>query len=569
MLAEQTTSGFMVETLPQLKVVMRDRPHATRRNLSRNWKADPFLDEVANAFLFAADSPVRMIQYSHIFRDWLCENIRRQNPDLSCVQVNNHVKNLNFAPHRFESTAAPLTRVVLFFPAFLQTVSKIALQRKAEDAGKSAAKFLSWLDYERCVQLAMLGDCAIENLELTRLVDFEGFPVEDFPGQLISFRARIRSLFTGDAPACLDTGLTRHMLKILGKRTMAFSIPSSRGVDVVQFTPTDERTAALTVGKCLSRMSGWVALTERTLEAEFPHFETQQSFKIFSLSAAAERPNGSHFCRSKDLSRLLKAYRLPEPDLQANIADQASRLWYVARRTAMEEKLNSVDCWISAVKQTTRTNTPQTRSSVAAVLPILVRYWAAGASTSGVEQAFSRSQQLTDNLMIDGHIDDVLEASLVIDIPPAELQIIARKAAAVWLQVYGATRISGSAHRAKGVKRMVEEVRAGRGAGLLDSLGMDDLQLVLDGLQKKAKTDSEYVRDRARKNALAAPPTSPDLEAAPVHVSEALRDSADIQQALQRKHAVVVCLEDESARKSLLRDAFPVLVISAFRLLNL
>ena len=413
MLAEQTTSGLMVETLPQLKVVMRDRPHATRRNLSRNWKADAFLDEVANAFLFAGDSPVRMIQYSHIFRDWFCESIRRQNPNLSCVQVNDHMKNLNFAPHRFESTAAPLTRVVLFFPAFLQTLSKIALQRKAEDAGKSAAKFLTWLDYERCVQVAMLGDCAIENLELTRLVDFEGFPVEDFPGQLISFRARIRSLFTGDAPACLDTGLTWHMLKILGKRTMAFNIPSSRGgLDAVQFMPTDERAAAVTVGKCLSRMSGWVALTERTLEAEFPHFEAQQSFKIFSLSAAAERPNGSHFCRSKDLSRLLKAYCLPEPDLQSTIADQASRLWYVARRTAMEEKLNSVDCWISAVKQATRTNTPQTRSSVAAVLPILVRYWAAGGSTSGVEQAFSRSQQLTDNLMIDGHIDDVLEASL-------------------------------------------------------------------------------------------------------------------------------------------------------------
>eukprot|EP00439_Symbiodinium_sp_Y106_P073043 s2757_g13.t1 len=327
---------------------------------------------------------------------------------------------------------------------------------------------------------------------------------------------------------------------------MAFNIPSSRGgVDAVQFMPTGERAAALTVAKCLSRMSGWVALTERTLESEFPHFETQQSFRIFSLADATERPNGSHFCRSKDLSRLLKAYRLPEPE-QSNIADQASRLWYVARRIATEEKLNSVDCWISAVKQATRTNTPQTRSSVAAVLPILVRYWAAGGSTSGVEQAFSRSQRLTDNLMIDGHIDDV------IDIPPAELQTIARKAAAVWLQVYGATRLSGSAHRAKGIKRMVEEVRAGRGADLLDSLGMDDLQLVLDGLQKKAKTDSDYVKDRARKNALAAPPTVPDLEAAPVHVSEALRDSADIQRALQRKHAVVVALEDESARNPFL-----------------
>ena len=52
----------------------------------------------------------------------------------------------------------------------------------------------------------------------------------------------------------------------------------------------------------------------------------------------------------------------------------------------------------------------------------------------------------------------------VIDIPPAELQTIARKAAAVWLQVYGATRLSGSAHRVrrvdKGVLRKEPEGRA-------------------------------------------------------------------------------------------------------------
>ena len=41
-----------------------------------------------------------------------------------------------------------------------------------------------------------------------------------------------------------------------------------------------------------------------------------------------------------------------------------------------------------------------------------VRYWAAGASTSGVEQSFSRGKKLFDHLQLLPHVNDVMQALL-------------------------------------------------------------------------------------------------------------------------------------------------------------
>ena len=56
MLANQSTSSQYLPSLPQLKVVVRDKPHATRRNLSRGWSADPVLDEVIRRFVLGEKS---------------------------------------------------------------------------------------------------------------------------------------------------------------------------------------------------------------------------------------------------------------------------------------------------------------------------------------------------------------------------------------------------------------------------------------------------------------------------------------------------------------------------------
>ena len=62
---------------------------------------------------------------------------------------------------------------------------------------------------------------------------------------------------------------------------------------------------------------------------------------------------------------------------------------------------------MSAVKQVTRT---WTTSDISALLPVLVRFRASGASTSAVEQAFGKSQRVTEKSVLAGHINDAMEA---------------------------------------------------------------------------------------------------------------------------------------------------------------
>ena len=399
MLAGQRTTDQYVVHFPNLRVVARDKPHATRRNLSRGWQADCFLHEVAERFIFGADSPARMIQHSQVFRSWFAESIQQLEPQISAVKAHAQIKDLAFAPHRYESAAKPLTRIVLFFFPLLRVLVRIATER-SDEKSKAASSFLEWLSVEKALQAAMLADASVENLELTRLVDYEGFPVAELPINLAAFRDRIRALFTGERPACLDTGLTRHMLRLLD-RGFLVNIPG-RGLRVKDL----RRPSPVLVTACSCRMANWVRLTEATLSAEFPNFEVSQAFGVFSVQQPASE-HGAHLVRSSSIGRLQNAFKLPA---DGRAGEQAQKLWHVARRIAQEENLSAADAWMAAVRHVTHSWSKQ---DVGCVLPVLVRFWAAGVSTSGVEQAFSRAKALSDHLQLIAHVNDIMEAPLL------------------------------------------------------------------------------------------------------------------------------------------------------------
>ena len=394
-LANQRTRTDYIETFPHLKIVTRDKPHATRRNLSRGWAADSFLHDVAQRFVFGADSPAKMIQFSQVFRGWFASAIQQLEPDMSAVKAHAHVQNLGFAAHRYDSAAKPLSRMVLFFFPLLQTMVRLATER-SDDKSKAALSFLEWLNPERALQVAMLADCAAENLELTRLTDFEGFPTDELPMNLTAFRDRIRALFTGDDPGCLRMGFTCHMLRLLD-RGFLINLPG-REMRVREL----RRPSQLLTTACLCRMSNWVRLTEATLLAEFPDFEVVQAFSAFALHPGAGSQHGGHLLRTSQIARLQNAFGCcgseAEPQLQ--------RLWHVAKRISHERGLAARDAWQEAVRHVTRSWNKQ---SVSAVLPLLVRFWCAGASSSGVEQAFSRAKGLSDHLQLMPHINDITE----------------------------------------------------------------------------------------------------------------------------------------------------------------
>ena len=399
MLAGQSTTALYLPRFQNLKIVCRDKPHATRRNLSRGWRCDPFLHEVAGRFVFNPDSPTRLIQNSDVFKGYFETNIKRMDPSISAVQVRQHISDLGFAAHRFESASKPMMRLVLFWPACLATLVQISWERKGEEAGKSAISFLNWLTTEKCLQLGMLADAALENIELTRLVDWQNFPLEQLPANLLAFRDRLRALFKAAPPACLSTGCTEVMLSFLRKPTcVVFPGPGGRQETKDIGAPSDA-----VINSCLSRMGHWVKICEATVKAEFPHFETQQAFSIFNVKDVDGNPP-ERATRTDLLSQLQRAFH-EQDDAEAGV--QLERLWHVAKRICSEEGMSSADAWRKAIEDVSRL---RKGPAYKALLPLLVRFWAAGASTSGVEQSFSRARSLCDGLQLVSHINDTMEA---------------------------------------------------------------------------------------------------------------------------------------------------------------
>ena len=228
MLAGQTTSSTYRPGFPQLQVVVRDRPHATRRILSRGWAADPTLDDVIQRFVLGPQSPTRLIQYSCHFKQIFATNIRKQEAEISEVKAHEFLKDLGFAAHRFESLQKPLSRIILFWPAFLTTLVQISWQRRGLEEGTRVLDFLQWLSPQKCLLVAMMADAGQESLELTRMVDYQNFPVEDLPFNLSAFMTRLRCLFVGNQPLCLSTGFTGRMLRLL-QTDFCLNLPQGKG----------------------------------------------------------------------------------------------------------------------------------------------------------------------------------------------------------------------------------------------------------------------------------------------------------------------------------------------------
>ena len=402
MLAGQTSvTDEYLPRLPNLKMVVRDRPHAVRRVLTRGWQPDGYLQEVATEFVAGKGSPVNRIQHSHVFQDFFSANIKALDPGLRAVRTHPHMQDLSYAPHRFESATKPLARIVLFLHAFLATVSQIAWDRKHEEEGKDMARFLLWLDDERLLTLALMADAATETTDLLRMVDYQGHPVDELGANVLGLKHRVRKLFLGAAPLCLRTGFTAHMIKLLGSERV-FTVPSARGTTKNVRVGHSGGMSEVVIQRCLSRLAAWILVAESTLDAEFPSFEAMECFSIFTVTG--ESRDAVHtVSNTSKMSRLQRAFGLPD-DYAA--VDQLVRFRRMAERAAKEEGLQSAAAWREGLRRATRT---WTKPELSALLQVMVRFWATGASTSGVEQSFGKTKTLCEGLQEISHVNDIME----------------------------------------------------------------------------------------------------------------------------------------------------------------
>ncbi len=422
-----------------MKVIVRDKPHCSRRNISRNYAADAYLNDVQTRFIFGLKSPTRLIKNSDQFQAWFAENCQKLEAKFAAVLPNAGVRDLRFAPHRYDSSQKPFGRSVLFFHALLTTMIQIHQRRKGTEEGKAAYEFLFWIDNEKCLQQAMLADAGDENLVLTRLLDYEGFPADELAFDLAAFRDRIRALFVGDSAACFTMGYTGHMMRLL---SVQFPIMLEGGAcKVIGFV--NGTVSPDICQRCQSRMVNWVFLTNSTLDAEFPHFETIQAWGVFNVTGvddkARELDNG---IRLEQLTRLKNVF--DETTEVGDLEDQLLHFRPIARRVAVQRGLDSRDAWHSAMVASVRTSNVMQRHPHHALLRLLVRFWASGVSSSGVEQTFSKQVAACGvqmQALCDSHLDDRTE---ILDIQSDSVDKVIKEARNEWFEVYGRVRNSGS-----------------------------------------------------------------------------------------------------------------------------
>ena len=98
--------------MPNLKFVIRDKAHGTKRLLRRGWGADPYLNMVMDMYCKNRKSIARTIQNRHIIRNKFKHYVQT-----SFRIVRDVVANMRSAKHRFESLQKPIrSHIVVCVP---------------------------------------------------------------------------------------------------------------------------------------------------------------------------------------------------------------------------------------------------------------------------------------------------------------------------------------------------------------------------------------------------------------------------------------------------------------------
>ena len=209
MLVKGSARGMLADTLPNLRRVVRDKPHSARRLLQRTLPTDAFIGKLMTTLLWSRGSLARLVQHSPQFQEKFKRHQRRVSPGGKLV------KDLSYAKQRFDSTARPLGRMVAHFEALLQTAMDIVRERgPSTKEHRSANQALELLDTEHMLQLGMVADACEVVVRFIRFLGKECFDISALPAHIETLVASATELFRNGG--CLKhAGYTRQMLALI------------------------------------------------------------------------------------------------------------------------------------------------------------------------------------------------------------------------------------------------------------------------------------------------------------------------------------------------------------------
>ncbi|CAE7766372.1 unnamed protein product [Symbiodinium sp. CCMP2592] len=369
--------GATSPLFPNLLLIGRDSAHAYRKVLQRPYLADEQLSSLMTDYVLSSDSMLQIVSKSFEFNGWFAEEIQR----MEASPWGKNCRNLKSAKHRFESHTIPIGRLLMYLPAFVNVVQRITETRGGKEAGK-ASQWLSRLTSQRILLLAMLADAGDEGLLLIRAVDREDVDLSELSNHVRAFHDRVVWLFSqGHIVQC---GYTKHAMDMLKGESLTFF---AQGAGFRLRPVTDGY-----IQECLARMRCWTKLALEVLRTEFPNYSLFNAMNVLNLSSSSSG-GGAHRCsdgQAQDMiARLAKAFKVnPE-----GLAQQLDRLRPMAEQLRWASDLPNKEAWVQVMLRTQHRKSMRDAYPATDLLPVLSRYLSWQASTSGVEQTFSRHER--------------------------------------------------------------------------------------------------------------------------------------------------------------------------------
>ena len=513
MMRSSVLSAMQKRATPNLKYVIRDKTHGSRRLISRGWGADEFLSDVTKLFCRGRKSIARIIQNSHVVRlrfQVYCKTSFRL--------VKSVVVNMRAAPHRYESMQKPFGRSVIYIHGCIRT-ALWCTQTRSDESAASSKEWLTWIDEEKCLQAAMMADGSDQTLVLTRLLDREDVDPAIVNGEVRAYINAIEALF-GQGEQCLSVyGYTRAMLETL-RRPLVWNVSGT-----VRSIGCEEGVRRDIVVRCLDRMRCWIKLMRATVAVEFPSFEvahvpllnlvgvttgsvvlfliflcidcqlllllllllslllsslvvycalrlssSTKALSVFDLSGAGNRRHDA--CLMENVAKAVgvnpAVFQMQFEDVLPRAVNEAAVLARVdPNKSAWREILRKIDAHQSVAAS----------HPTDALRKCLVLYFVFGLSSSGVEQSFSKSGWGFSNRRMRALPDtEDFCLKVILDLPHHDKSRIISIARKTWVLCFGTSRI-GTSKITKGVKRVRDDT-AVHGA--------------------MANTEQEFVRRRRR-----------------------------------------------------------------------
>jgi hypothetical protein len=331
-----------IQPLPNLKLVVMDRAHASRRILQRTWDKDDYLNKLLKALIWDKQSLVRVLQHSDVAKE-LFHDLQLEEGEDEDGRLRRPIGDMGFAKQRFDSCAKPLARLIDHFDAATAAAAELVRRRRSEDPmAKGATRALEVLDDEAVLQLGMLADCAEVTLDLTRFMDTESYDKAGLPAKLRNYCQECDFLFIKGG--CFTwSGRTRQVVQLLSRRRLLFPRPQAPRTIGSETNPLPAEVRQ----RCLARMVNWWRLAQEVLEADFPQHDLLHSFAVFDLGSGG--PSGARTLAQEDVAALERwADRLK---LDAGAVKQEFQLLRGLAIAYCKKCQNSLEAWQLAVAE--------------------------------------------------------------------------------------------------------------------------------------------------------------------------------------------------------------------------